>query len=302
MKPSPTLKRFFRSILCPVDFSAQSRVALRAAAAIADRFDAQLTVLFVEDPLLAQAAIIQFDARALAKTAAAELRRFVQRATGRDVGERAIAYEIVSGRPATEIGKAVVRTSADLVVMGTQGQRGPIKLVLGSTTEAVLRHARVPVIAMPTGAARLVQRPGWPGKNIAAAIDLADYARSDVRAAATVARAFGASLLLVHVVVPTPGPPWLLPQLQEQDRTRLTKARDRLQKLSAVVKGAKVEGRVLLGDPAQEISAEAAESDAGLVILMLRQGRGLFAPRKGATTYRVLAGGATPVLAIPARQ
>lgn len=302
MKPSPARNRLFRSLLCPVDFSARSRVALRAAAAIADRFDAQLIVLFVEDPLLAQAAIIRFDARALAKTAAAELRRFAQRAIGRDAGERAISYEIVSGRPATEIGKAVVRWSADLVVMGTQGQRGPIKLVLGSTTEAVLRNVRVPVIAMPAGSARLVQRPGWPGRNIAAAIDLAGHARSDVRAAAKAAGAFGSSLLLVHVVVPTPGPPWLLPQLQEQDRTRLTKARDRLQKLGAAVKTVKVEGRVLLGDPAQEISAVAAESDAGLVILMLRQGHGVFAPRKGSTTYRVLAGGATPVLAIPARR
>jgi len=50
----------FRSILCPVDLSASSRAAAKAAAVMADCFDARLTVVFVDDPLLSRAAL-RFD-------------------------------------------------------------------------------------------------------------------------------------------------------------------------------------------------------------------------------------------------
>ena len=43
------------SVLCPVDFSEPSRAALVYAAAIADHFAVRLTVLAVDDPLLAEA-------------------------------------------------------------------------------------------------------------------------------------------------------------------------------------------------------------------------------------------------------
>ena len=45
-----------RHVLCPVDFSDASRAALRQAAAVAEYFGARLTVLTVDDPLLAQVA------------------------------------------------------------------------------------------------------------------------------------------------------------------------------------------------------------------------------------------------------
>ena len=48
-----------RSILSPVDFSEQSRHALRWAAALAARFGSRLTVVSVVDPLLAEAARVR---------------------------------------------------------------------------------------------------------------------------------------------------------------------------------------------------------------------------------------------------
>ena len=45
----------FQKILCPVDFSGNSRHALQYAALLARRADARLIALFVEDPLLAVA-------------------------------------------------------------------------------------------------------------------------------------------------------------------------------------------------------------------------------------------------------
>ena len=51
--PRDVFPRVFRSILCPVDFSPNSRAALRYAAMLARLSDAHLTVLYVDDPLLA---------------------------------------------------------------------------------------------------------------------------------------------------------------------------------------------------------------------------------------------------------
>jgi nucleotide-binding universal stress UspA family protein len=135
----------FSSILCPVDLSASSRAALRVAGEMAEEFDAPLTVLFVDDPLLSQAAL-RFDEDQLAKRTRTELARFVERA----IGARAMCtYEIVNGRPPVEIIKASRRLKADLIVMGTQGHRGTKRLFFGSTADAVLRRSTIPVLVVP---------------------------------------------------------------------------------------------------------------------------------------------------------
>ena len=135
----------FSSILCPVDLSTSSRAAVRTAAVMAEQFDARLTVLFVDDPLLSRAAL-RFDEDQLAKRTRTELTRFVERAIG---PRQQCAYEIVNGQPAVEIIKAARRVPADLIVMGTQGQRGPKRLFFGSTADAVLRRSTIPVLVVP---------------------------------------------------------------------------------------------------------------------------------------------------------
>src|SRR5689334_9926335 len=66
-----------RSILSPVDFSEQSRQALRWAGALAARFHSRLTVVNVVDPLLAEAARIQLHQDLAHADAEPALREFV---------------------------------------------------------------------------------------------------------------------------------------------------------------------------------------------------------------------------------
>ena len=132
-------------ILCPVDLSPASRPALRAASMLADRFGAPISILYVDDPLLVRARL-RYDEEELDRRARAELQRFVERATD---GQRRATIEVAAGEPAQEILKAAERQRADLIVMGTQGRRGPKKLFFGSTAEAVLRRSRIPVLAVP---------------------------------------------------------------------------------------------------------------------------------------------------------
>jgi nucleotide-binding universal stress UspA family protein len=145
MKSPAKGARAFQSILCPVDLSATSRAAARTAATIADQFDAKVSVIFVEDPLIARAAL-RYDEDELARRTRAELAGFVEKAIG---ARPRCSYEIVTGEPAEEILKAAKRMRADLIVMGTQGQRAPQRLFFGSTAESVLRGSTVPVLAVP---------------------------------------------------------------------------------------------------------------------------------------------------------
>ena len=112
---------------------------------MADRFKAQLTVVFVENPLLSRAAL-RFDEDELARRTRAELTRFVQKAIGKRPD---CSVEIVNGDPAAEILKAASRLKADLIVMGTQGHRGPKRLFFGSTAAAVVKRTTIPVLVVP---------------------------------------------------------------------------------------------------------------------------------------------------------
>jgi nucleotide-binding universal stress UspA family protein len=67
----------FQTILCPVDFSGNSRHALQYAALLARRTDGRLIALFVEDPLLAAASA----GMGVSETTQVQLGRFVERAT-----------------------------------------------------------------------------------------------------------------------------------------------------------------------------------------------------------------------------
>ena len=65
-----------------------------------------------------------------------------------------------------------------------------------------------------------------------APVDLRDDSESDVRDAAGIARAFGASLVLVHVVPQVTPPPWYRADLSAHWRMRVAKAHRRLESLA----------------------------------------------------------------------
>jgi nucleotide-binding universal stress UspA family protein len=139
----------FRRVLCPVDFSNVSRAALRTAAGLARTSHGRLTVLFVDDSLLVAAAAAARDTRASAQNTKAALDRFTLQALPAPARPLRLRTVVAVGAPADEILKAARRPAADLIVIGTRGKGGVARLLLGSTAEAVLRRARIPVLAVP---------------------------------------------------------------------------------------------------------------------------------------------------------
>jgi universal stress protein A len=295
----------FRSILCPVDFSEESRVALRYAEAIAKRSHGHLSVLYVNDPLLIAAAAVALHDRTLAKSSSAELGRFVESTLSPNAAQPVLVDHVVAtGTPVGEIAKAARRRRCDLIVMGTHGLTGSDKLFMGSTTQGVLRRTTVPVLAVPTHTSDkkgpLQSERSWPDGRIIAVVELDERSLRDARAAGRVARWFGSALLLVHVVPEFKAPPWLHTRIDANDRARITEARSRLKAIGARIRHHDgLETRVLFGIPTDAITALTATERPGLVITGLRTTDRWFGPRRGSISYHVLLRANTPVLALP---
>ena len=299
--------QLFRSILCPIDFSEHSAAALRYAVAVAKRSEAPLHALYVNDPMLVAAAAVALNDRELVSVALGELRTFVASAVPARRSEAAISCHVETGDPARLIASTARRLKCDLVVMGTHGLSGVDKLLIGSTTERMLRRTTVPVLAVPPSAPDAGGEPAspprsWPGPAIMVPVDLRDESQRNVRDGGKIARAFGTRLVLVHVVSQYQPPPWYRADLSTHWRLRVTKAQRQLEALAkAAGRGVTTESRVLTDSPPDEIAALAAEKRIGLVVMHLRKGPGVFGSRAGSIASHVLRHAVTPVLALPDR-
>jgi universal stress protein A len=132
--PSITWKR----ILCPVDFSEESRAALRVAADLASRFDAELTLFHAVPDAAARVAS--------APEATGSLAQWKTQAEG--LGVAHVATATASGDPRAVIVEHAQTGGFDLVVMGTHGRTGRDRLLIGSVAENVVRSSRVPVLTV----------------------------------------------------------------------------------------------------------------------------------------------------------
>jgi nucleotide-binding universal stress UspA family protein len=294
----------FRSILCAIDFSEQSRMALRYAAAVAARQRATLRVVHVNDPLLTRAAAVALNDRELVARSAVELGAFVD-AT---IPERArrllrITKQVENGNPTVEIMAAADAARADLIVIGTHGLTGARRVMIGSTARQLLRQTGVPVLAIPRGQKRGAASPSssWPGQGIMAAIDLGGHGRTEVDVATRIAQSLNSSLIMVHVVPPVIRPAWLRAIVGGHDPGRTAHARRRL---AALINRAHthvaVDARVISGHVTDGLVSMAVKERATLVVVALRGRRGSLIDRRGSVAYNVLAHAATPVLAYPA--
>jgi len=295
----------FRSILCPIDFSDHSAAALRYAAALTKRSGGRLHVYHANDPMLAAAAAVALADQDYAKVALLELRRFVAKALPATTKKTiSIRYTVETGDAARLIAAAAERFRSDLIVMGTHGLTGLERVLLGSTTARMLRRAAKPILAVPSipAGANTAQTPGrlWPGAAILVPVDLREQSGPDIREAELIARAFGTTLVLVHVVPPLQTPPWYRADLSAHHRMRVAGAQRQLESLAgAIAPGVNTETHVVAGNPPDEIAALAAETRIGLVVMHLRKSPGLFGSRAGSIATHVLRHAVTPVLVLP---
>ena len=139
-----------RTILVPVDFGPTSERALAEAVSLARTFGAELHVFHAF--ALPPAGVGDFALR-LSDTASsqivAEAKREVSRMTSKyDDGKIALRIVLEEGDPSKTILTCAGRIGADLIVMGTHAREGLARVLIGSTTEAVIRTSPVPVLTV----------------------------------------------------------------------------------------------------------------------------------------------------------
>ena len=280
-----------RSILCPVDLSEQSRQALLWASAIAQRRGGELTVLSVVEPLLAQAAGIRLGVDLAREEAEPALREFVDATLPEGVRQAShVRIEVTVGDPAEAILQTGRRLKAGLIVMGTHGLGGLRKLLLGSTTEQVLRRTEWPVLAVPAGAvsAPAVEHPGVQLRRILLATDFRESAMAATQWAADLASDIGVPLVLAHVVEPVVVPPRWQALVADFESDRVSSGQRMLEKLSASFRDTHTDCVVSVGRPADTIASLTAEYEAGLVVMGLANPEDSEPRKPGSIAYRVL--------------
>ena len=289
------------SVLCPVDFSAASRGALRYAAAIAAHFGGRLTLLAVNDPLLVEADEFAGEAH-LTEHTTQELKRFA----GRALEEEATVspetrLEVATGKPAPEILRVARETRCDLIVMSSHGATGARRLFFGSTTERVLRETATPVLVTPAadpGPERLEDVPRLV-RRVLAPVDLTGATARQLRIAGGLADAIQVPLILLHVVEPVRGLSTSQPRLSKIDTERRYQAERELEAaIETLPQRIKPEALVVYGEPAEEIAKVAVDRDAGLIVVGLHSSP-VLGPRMGSVTYRVLCLAHRLMLALP---
>ena len=290
------------TVLCPVDFSDEARNALRWARVVAERRGATLIVLHVVEPLLAEAARVHAGLKVEGHETERALREFLATAALEDkAATKPPAFRVRVGEPAEVILEEAGRDQPLLIVMGTHGLGGLQKMLLGSTTERVLRRARHPVLAVPLSRERATPAvdPSTGIRGILVGTDFSAASIDAVRWAAALARDFAVTLLIAHIVVPTKVAPAWQPLVEQADETRVADARRRMEELSKEFPGLAVETVVALDRAEDALASLAEQRGAGLIVLGLSSEEGAFAPHPGSIAYRVLCLAASPVLLVP---
>jgi nucleotide-binding universal stress UspA family protein len=143
----------FDSILCAVDFSECSLIALTYALSMAEEADARITVVnVIEKPPELDASPVSADFNVDEVRAAAEAER-LRRLRGL-IPKKVLPYCAVDtavweGRAWRGILALAADRQSDLIVMGVRG-RGAVDLALfGSNTHDVIRGATCPVLTVP---------------------------------------------------------------------------------------------------------------------------------------------------------
>lgn len=258
-------------VLAAIDLGPSSARVLMHAAGFARLLEARLKVLYVaadSSPDQRQR-VVDFCAR----QAAYEI----------DLADEDIVVR--TGLVSESIHREAAKQKARLVVMGSRGHGRLASLLLGSTSEAVLRDAPAPVLLVPPIDLDIINISDRATLNcgpVLAPIDLTESCGEQLVLAGELAHLAGQPLLMMTVA----------PSLSDHDGATMLRQRAH--------DNAPVKPRAIVvrhGNVAEEISRCAVAEGAGLVVMGLRANS---RRHPGTIASAVLKGNRAFVLAVPA--
>jgi nucleotide-binding universal stress UspA family protein len=137
----------FRKILCPIDFSENCDRAAEHAAWFARTSNGEVYLVHVvanpAEPIYCPQDVTYWALVKHAEEKAAELlQQVAARCLPADCPRRTL---VLDGDPYQKLMEAAESIGADLIVMATHGRSGLAHVLLGGTTEKIVRHAPCPV-------------------------------------------------------------------------------------------------------------------------------------------------------------
>jgi nucleotide-binding universal stress UspA family protein len=140
----------FNKILFPADLSDVSAKIVPYVKEMADKFDAEVHILFIARGLqhfaniyVSEYAVKNFEEE-IFKGAQKKLEEFVETF----FKDRHCKTKVVSGDPSDQILKYVRAAAMYVVIMGTHGRKGIDEIMLGNVAHRVIKNSPVPVLTV----------------------------------------------------------------------------------------------------------------------------------------------------------
>jgi nucleotide-binding universal stress UspA family protein len=290
-----------RRILFPSDFSNAATHALAHAVGMAERFEAEITLIYVrapftDDPYMDAGS---GESSEVDEDPEAHLNKLAQKLGTDRLTNVAVRRNISA---AAGILEYVEEDSTDIVVMGTHGRSGLSHFFLGSVTEKVVRHSPVPVLTV--GLQRQGYRDSPDYQRILAAYDFSEHSKEAVKLAAEMCKAYQAQLRVLYVVdqevLPGYQETWKVATSQQLPRL----SADAIRSIKETIEDSDLENvdiKVELGDGDgrvhRDITRFADENEIDLIVMGTYGLSGFERMLLGSTTERVVRVAPCPVLA-----
>jgi len=271
-------------ILVPVDFSAQSLIALEQAANLAKVFNAEIVILRVAETSGVSSFFSTKHMDEFMAASEIQLKEFAaehQKKTGVKMSP-----VVKKGKVYTEIVETAEEIKATIIVMGTNGADSGRKRFIGSNALRVVRESNIPVITIKG------QHHRKGCQNIILPLDLTKETKEKVNTAIEFARRFGSTIRVVSVLFTS----------DEFIVNRLTRQLDQVKKFiekSALECSAEIIKSTKGSETLAEVIIDYANKSKGdLIIIMTQQETEYTSYFIGSAAQEVINNSDIPVLSI----
>jgi len=285
-----------KNILLLTDFSEASELAVPFAIAIAREYESKVYAMHVLTPIPLAYGSPESAAAAiegLEEGAKAGMQRVDAQLVG--VPHETLLVRGESVWPSVE--HVLAECEVDLLIVGTHGRTGAMKLLLGSVAEEIFRRANVPVLTIGPSTIRVIH--GFVQfHRVLFATDFSKEAQAAAPYAISMAQRHQARLLLLHVMRD--------PNFKRSERTSQDSVANVMHQLYELVPAeaelwCRPEATVRFGSPAERILEAAMELEADLIVLGVRDAAGHLGAAthlERTTAHKVVAHAPCPVLTV----
>jgi len=195
-------------ILCPVDFSELSNLALRYAAVGARELNARLTILHAEPFDIpryfsrTQVDLFMKEIASSKKRVEGDLVGYVNNVLKDFMKNLSPHYTVLDRQPADAILDTAEKTDADLIILGTHGYGGVKRFFLGSVAQRIVENAKTPIFLVRQKESEFID-VNQPDANprlekILCPFNLSNAAEMTLKYAASLARRFHSGLTVLY--------------------------------------------------------------------------------------------------------